>query len=155
MISVDAVNQTFTAIVTKSHPAGSSIRPSMWPTAVLLQGNDLAFDIRAVASTGPPAPSTCGARACSRATVRRAANARAWPSQTANAAAGIGCGALIISAKDSTESPLRIYGPGSNLADHRLLEVTAGAELILAGVAGNGYRLAELMAPAIRPDGLA
>jgi hypothetical protein len=35
------------------------------------------------------------------------------------------------------------------------LEVTAGAELILAGVAGNGYRLAELMAPAIRPDGLA
>ena len=50
VILVDAVNQTFTALVTRSHPAGSSIRPSIWPTAVLLEGNDLAFDIRAVAS---------------------------------------------------------------------------------------------------------
>ena len=50
VISVDTVNQTFTAIVTKNHPAGSSIRPSIWPTAVLLEGNDLAFDIKAVAS---------------------------------------------------------------------------------------------------------
>jgi hypothetical protein len=30
VISVDTVNQTFTAIVTKNHPAGSSIRPSIW-----------------------------------------------------------------------------------------------------------------------------
>jgi hypothetical protein len=36
--------------VTRNHPAGSSIRPSIWPTAVLLEGNDLAFDIKAVAS---------------------------------------------------------------------------------------------------------
>ena len=50
VISVDSVNQTFTAIVTKDHPAGSSIRPSIWPTAVLLEGDDLAFDIKAVAS---------------------------------------------------------------------------------------------------------
>jgi hypothetical protein len=50
VISVDAVNQTFTAIVAQNHPAGSSIRPSIWPTAVLLEGNDLAFDIKAVAS---------------------------------------------------------------------------------------------------------
>jgi hypothetical protein len=50
VISVDTVNQTFTAIVTKDHPAGSTIRPSIWPTAVLLEGNDLAFDIKAVAS---------------------------------------------------------------------------------------------------------
>ena len=28
----------------------SSIRPSIWPTAVLVEGNDLAFDIKAVAS---------------------------------------------------------------------------------------------------------
>jgi hypothetical protein len=53
VISVDTVNQTFTAIVTKNHPAGSSIRPSIWPTAVLLEGNDLAFDIKAVASPDP------------------------------------------------------------------------------------------------------
>jgi hypothetical protein len=36
--------------VTKNHPAGSSIRASIWPAAVLLEGNDLAFDIEAVAS---------------------------------------------------------------------------------------------------------
>ena len=50
VISVDAVDQTFTAIVTRDHPAGSTIRPSIWPTAVLLEGNDLVFDIKAVAS---------------------------------------------------------------------------------------------------------
>ena len=50
VISVDTVTQTFTAIVTQDHPAGSSIRPSIWPTAVLVEGNDLAFDIKAVAS---------------------------------------------------------------------------------------------------------
>jgi len=44
------VNQTLTAIVTKNHPTGSTIRPSIWPTAVLLDWNDLAFDIKAVAS---------------------------------------------------------------------------------------------------------
>jgi hypothetical protein len=53
VISVDTVNQTFTAIVTKDHPVGSTIRPSIWPTAVLLEGNDLAFDIKAVASPDP------------------------------------------------------------------------------------------------------
>ncbi|MBZ5596020.1 MAG: hypothetical protein LAP39_27575 [Acidobacteriia bacterium] len=53
VISVDTVNQTFTAIVTRDHPAGSSIRPSIWPTAVLLEGNDLAFDIKVVASPDP------------------------------------------------------------------------------------------------------
>ncbi len=78
--------------------------------------------------------------------------ARTWAFQTANVAAGIACGAVVISAKDNAESPLRVYGPGSNLADHRLIEVTAGGELILAGGAGNGYRLAELMG-ATNPSG--
>ena len=58
----------------------------------------------------------------------------------------------MISAKDNAESPLRVYGPGSNLADHTLLEVTAGGELIIAGGTGNGYRLAELMG-ATNPSG--
>ncbi|HYL76054.1 MAG TPA: hypothetical protein VEU96_17725 [Bryobacteraceae bacterium] len=49
-ISVDTVNQAFTAIVTKNHRAGSIIRPSIWPAAVLLKGNDLAFDTTTVAS---------------------------------------------------------------------------------------------------------
>ena len=50
VISMDTVNQTFTAIVTRNHPAASSIRSTIWPTAVLLEGNDLAFDIKAIAS---------------------------------------------------------------------------------------------------------
>ncbi len=70
--------------------------------------------------------------------------ARTWASQTANVSAGIACGAVVISAKDNAESPLRVFGPGSNLADHSLLEITAGGELIIAGGTGNGYRLAEL-----------
>lgn len=37
-----------------------------------------------------------------------------------------------------------VPGPGSNLADHTLLEVTASGDLIIAGGAGNGHRLAEL-----------
>ena len=78
--------------------------------------------------------------------------ARTWASQTAFVAAGIASGAVVIAAKDNAESPLRIYGPGSNLADNRLLEVTSGGELILAGGTGNGYRLAELMA-ATNPSG--
>ncbi|MGQ9919030.1 MAG: hypothetical protein ACUVS7_16600, partial [Bryobacteraceae bacterium] len=39
-----------------------------------------------------------------------------------------------------------IHGPGSNLADSTLLELTANGELILAGGSGNGYRLADLSA---------
>ena len=80
--------------------------------------------------------------------------ARTWASQMANVAAGVACGALVISAKDNAESPLRVYGPGSNLADHSLFEVTAGGELIIAGGSGNGYRLAEL-ASASNPSGWA
>ena len=60
----------------------------------------------------------------------------------------------MISAPDSTTSPLKIHGPGSNLADSTLLELTAGGELILAGASGNGYRLAELMS-ASNPSGWA
>src|ERR1035438_6186322 len=54
--------------------------------------------------------------------------ARTWASQNTVVAEGIACGATVIAAKDTAESPLRIYGPGSNLADHRLLEVTSGGD---------------------------
>jgi hypothetical protein len=54
--------------------------------------------------------------------------AHTWGAQTAIVAAGIAYGAAVIAAKDSAESPLRIYGPGSNLADHRLVEVTSTGE---------------------------
>ncbi len=78
--------------------------------------------------------------------------ARTWASQTELVAAGVACGAVVISAKDNAESPLRVYGPGSNLTDHSLIEVTAGGELIIAGGTGNGYRMAELTS-ASNPSG--
>ena len=78
--------------------------------------------------------------------------ARTWAFLTTNAAAGITCGAVVISAKDNAESPLRVYGPGSNLADHQLMELTSTGELILAGGTGNCYRFAELMG-ATNPSG--
>jgi len=65
---------------------------------------------------------------------------------------GLAAGPTIIAAPDATTSPLKIHGPGSNLADSTLIELTAGGELILAGGSGNGYRLAELQA-ANNPSG--
>ena len=53
VISIDPENQTFEAIVTKDHAAGERIRPTIWPTPVLNEGDDLAFDILAVASPDP------------------------------------------------------------------------------------------------------
>ena len=80
------------------------------------------------------------------------AYARTWGYQTSTVAAGVACGALLVVAKDSAETPFRVAGPGSNLADHTLLQVTAGGELIIAGSTGNGYRFAELMG-ASNPSG--
>jgi hypothetical protein len=58
VISVDPENQSFQAIVTKDHAAGERIRPTIWPTPVLNEGDDLAFDILAVASPDPGADLT-------------------------------------------------------------------------------------------------
>ena len=49
VLAVDPANQTFDAVVTRDHPV-CAIRPCIWPTPVLMEGNDLAFDIKAVAS---------------------------------------------------------------------------------------------------------
>ena len=78
--------------------------------------------------------------------------ARTWGYQTAQVLAGVALGPTVISAVNSTDSPLRVRGPGSALADHTLLEVTAGGELVIAGGTGNGYRFAELMG-ASNPSG--
>jgi len=80
--------------------------------------------------------------------------ARTWASQTPHVNAGLAAGPTVISATDSTTPPLKVHGPGSNLADSTLLELTANGELILAGGSGNGYRLAELMS-ASNPSGWA
>jgi hypothetical protein len=53
VISADPENQAFQAIVTKDHAAGERIRPTIWPTPVLDEGDDLALDILAVASPDP------------------------------------------------------------------------------------------------------
>jgi hypothetical protein len=80
------------------------------------------------------------------------AYARTWGYQAAPVAAGVACGPVVVSAVNSTDSPFKVRGPGSPLADHTLLEVTAGGELIIAGGTGNGYRLAEIVG-ASNPSG--
>ena len=80
------------------------------------------------------------------------AYARTWGFQTAPVAAGVACGPVVVSATNNTDSPFKVRGPGSPLADHTLLEVTAGGELIIAGGTGNGYRLAEIVG-ASNPSG--
>jgi hypothetical protein len=51
--AVDAANQTFQAGVTQNHSAGEKVRPTIWPTPILNEGDDLAFDILAVALPDP------------------------------------------------------------------------------------------------------
>jgi hypothetical protein len=80
------------------------------------------------------------------------AYARTWASQTPHAASGVASGPTVIAAPDANTSPLKIHGPGSNLTDSTLLELTANGELTLAGGSGNGYRFAELMG-ASNPSG--
>ncbi|MFO0338884.1 MAG: carbohydrate binding domain-containing protein [Acidobacteriota bacterium] len=80
------------------------------------------------------------------------AYARTWASQTPHSSSGLAAGPTVIAATDSVTSPLKIHGPGSNLADSTLLELTSNGELIVAGGTGNGYRFAELMS-ASNPSG--
>lgn len=53
VLAADAENQTFNAIFTKDHTVGATVRPTIWPTAILNEGDSLAFDILAVASPDP------------------------------------------------------------------------------------------------------
>ncbi|HPU74494.1 MAG TPA: hypothetical protein PLA43_21285, partial [Bryobacteraceae bacterium] len=58
VLAANPDNQTFTAIFTKDHPLGATVRPTVWPTPILNEGDDLAFDILAVASPDPGADLT-------------------------------------------------------------------------------------------------
>jgi len=69
------------------------------------------------------------------------AYARTWGYQAGPVAAGVACGSLLVVGKDTSESPLKVTGPGSPLADHTLLEVLANGELLV----GAGYRFAEIV----------
>jgi hypothetical protein len=53
VLAADPENQTFTAVISKDHALGERVRPTIWPTPVLNEGDDLAFDILAVASPDP------------------------------------------------------------------------------------------------------
>lgn len=57
VLAVDPVNQMFDAMVTREHPA-CTIRLCIWPTPILNEGYDLAFDINTVASPNPGADLT-------------------------------------------------------------------------------------------------
>jgi hypothetical protein len=50
VLAADQEAQTFTAVFTKSHSVGATVRPTIWPTAILNEGDSLAFDILGVAS---------------------------------------------------------------------------------------------------------
>jgi hypothetical protein len=78
------------------------------------------------------------------------AYARTFSLQARPVAAGCAVGSLLVLGKDSTESPLRVAGPGSSLADNTLLEVLANGELLVG--AGAGYRLADIVG-ASNPSG--
>ncbi len=53
VLAADQDAQTFTAIFTKSHSTGATVRPTIWPTPILNEGDSLAFDILAVATPDP------------------------------------------------------------------------------------------------------
>jgi len=53
VLAADPDNQTFTAAFTKSHAIGTTVRPTIWPTPILNEGDSLAFDILGVASPDP------------------------------------------------------------------------------------------------------
>jgi hypothetical protein len=53
VLAADQDAQTFTAIFTKSHSTGATVRPTIWPTPILNEGDSLAFDILAVANPDP------------------------------------------------------------------------------------------------------
>ncbi|MGH9720312.1 MAG: hypothetical protein ACRD8O_08870 [Bryobacteraceae bacterium] len=50
VVAADPDNQTFDAIFTRDHAAGERVRPTIWPTPILREGDALAFDILSVAS---------------------------------------------------------------------------------------------------------
>jgi len=51
ILAADPEHQTFDAIFTKDHIGGARVRPTIWPTPVLSEGESLSFDV--VAGGGP------------------------------------------------------------------------------------------------------
>ncbi len=53
VLAANPESQTFTAVFTKDHAMGATVRPTIWPTPTLNEGDSLAFDILAVANPDP------------------------------------------------------------------------------------------------------
>ncbi len=53
VLATNPAAQTFDAVFTKDHSTGATVRPTIWPTAILNEGDSLAFDILAVANPDP------------------------------------------------------------------------------------------------------
>jgi len=53
VLATDPDAQTFNAVFTNDHGIGATVRPTIWPTQILYEGDTLAFDILAVASPDP------------------------------------------------------------------------------------------------------
>jgi len=53
VLGADPDNQTFTTIFSKDHAMGATVRPTIWPTPILNEGDSLAFDILGVSSPDP------------------------------------------------------------------------------------------------------
>jgi hypothetical protein len=50
VLAADPENQTFNAVFAKDHSIGATVRPTIWPTPVLNEGDSLALDILGVAN---------------------------------------------------------------------------------------------------------
>jgi hypothetical protein len=53
VVAADPDNQTVDAIFTQDHAAGELVRPTIWPTPILYEGDALAFDILSAAAPDP------------------------------------------------------------------------------------------------------
>lgn len=50
VLAVDPDAQSCNAVFAKDHSIGPTVRPTIWPTQILYEGDTLALDILAVAS---------------------------------------------------------------------------------------------------------
>jgi hypothetical protein len=53
VLAADPESQMFTAVFTNDHAMGATVRPTIWPTAILIEGDSLVFAILGVASPDP------------------------------------------------------------------------------------------------------
>lgn len=58
ILGVDPPVMQFTAIVQRDHPPLTTIHPTSWPTPVLLEGDDLSYDIYRFPTPDPGADLT-------------------------------------------------------------------------------------------------